>query len=104
MKRQHKHNPVPSGKNPDGDLTLIQIMQRFSSEEAAREYFEALRWPDGPVCPHCSNDEAKRIYKVTANPENLRGFAYPPQQVADRLLHDVRQQDAGERASVTAPA
>ena len=25
----------------------------FSNEEAAREHFEALRWPDGPVCPHC---------------------------------------------------
>ncbi len=25
----------------------------FSNEEAARKHFEALRWPDGPVCPHC---------------------------------------------------
>ena len=66
---KHKHNPVPSGKNPQGDLTLMQIMQRFSTEEAARGYFEKLRWPDGPVCPHCSNDEGKRIYKVTPNPE-----------------------------------
>jgi transposase-like protein len=25
----------------------------FNDEEAARKHFEALRWPDGPVCPHC---------------------------------------------------
>jgi transposase-like protein len=25
----------------------------FHDEEAARSHFEALRWPDGPVCPHC---------------------------------------------------
>lgn len=25
----------------------------FSDEEAARKHFEALRWPDGPVCPFC---------------------------------------------------
>jgi transposase-like protein len=25
----------------------------FNDEEAARTHFEALRWPDGPVCPHC---------------------------------------------------
>src|SRR5271155_3306696 len=26
----------------------------FHDEEAARAYFEAIRWPDGkPVCPHC---------------------------------------------------
>lgn len=63
-----EHNPVPSGKNPQGDLTLIQIAARFSTEEAAREYFEALRWPDGPTCPHCGNADEKRIYKVTPNP------------------------------------
>lgn len=25
----------------------------FNDEEAARKHFEALRWPDGPICPHC---------------------------------------------------
>ncbi|MBV9199969.1 MAG: IS1595 family transposase [Alphaproteobacteria bacterium] len=25
----------------------------FNDEEAARAHFEKLRWPDGPVCPHC---------------------------------------------------
>lgn len=64
-----KHNPIQSGKNVSGDLTLIQISQRFSAEEAAREYFENLRWPDGPVCPHCGNNDQKRIYKATPNPK-----------------------------------
>ncbi|HRX34845.1 MAG TPA: transposase, partial [Aestuariivirga sp.] len=60
---------LPSGKNPKGDLTLIQIAQRFSTEEAAREYFEKLRWPNGPVCAHCGNADQERIYRVTPNPE-----------------------------------
>jgi hypothetical protein len=25
----------------------------FHDEDAAREHFQALRWPHGPVCPHC---------------------------------------------------
>jgi transposase-like protein len=25
----------------------------FTDETAARVHFEKLRWPDGPVCPHC---------------------------------------------------
>jgi len=25
----------------------------FNNEDAARRHFEALRWPDGPICPHC---------------------------------------------------
>jgi transposase-like protein len=27
----------------------------FNDEEAARAHFEALRWPDGPACPHCGS-------------------------------------------------
>lgn len=25
----------------------------FTDDNAAREHLEAIRWPDGPVCPHC---------------------------------------------------
>jgi transposase-like protein len=49
------------------ELTLMSIMARFSTEEAAREYFEKIRWPNGPICPHCGNADQGRIYKVTAN-------------------------------------
>lgn len=28
---------------------------RFSDETAARAWFEAARWPNGPVCPHCGS-------------------------------------------------
>ena len=27
----------------------------FHDEEIARRHFEALRWPDGPICPHCGS-------------------------------------------------
>lgn len=26
---------------------------RFKDPDAAREYLESVRWPNGPVCPHC---------------------------------------------------
>ena len=48
-----------------GDLTLLEIMRRYSTEEAARAYFERTRWPNGPICPHCGS--AERIYPRTAN-------------------------------------
>ncbi len=25
----------------------------FTDEDAARKHFEAIRWPNGPACPHC---------------------------------------------------
>lgn len=32
---------------------LMQLAPYLTDEAAAREYFEAKRWPDGAVCPHC---------------------------------------------------
>ena len=29
------------------------IAPHFQRHEAAREWLESLRWPDGPVCSHC---------------------------------------------------
>ena len=53
----------PSGR----DLTLLSVTKRFSTEEAAIQYFEQIRWPDGRYCPHCGNADQKRIYPLTAN-------------------------------------
>ena len=25
----------------------------YHDEDAARAHLEAVRWPDGPICPHC---------------------------------------------------
>lgn len=35
----------------------------FSSEEISRQYLEKIRWPNGPVCPHCGNN--KKSYRIT---------------------------------------
>ena len=32
---------------------LIEFEQRFSTEEACRDYLVKLRWPDGFACPRC---------------------------------------------------
>jgi len=34
----------------------------FQDEEKAREYLEAMRWPDGAICPHCGAMD--RVYKI----------------------------------------
>jgi transposase-like protein len=33
----------------------------FTDVDKAREYLEAQRWPNGPVCPHCGNTDQARI-------------------------------------------
>lgn len=42
---------------------------RFKSEDAARAHLERVRWPNGPVCPHCGVvDNAHRIEGKSARP------------------------------------
>jgi transposase-like protein len=41
----------------------------YNEEEAARKHFEASRWPDGPVCPHCG---------VVGNARELQGKSTRP--------------------------
>jgi transposase-like protein len=41
----------------DYPRTLLELEKRFSSEEACREYLEALRWPRGFACPRCQARE-----------------------------------------------
>ena len=37
---------------------------RFQNEDAAFAFVEAALWPDGAVCPHCGNADARRIKKL----------------------------------------
>lgn len=41
----------------------------FQDADKAREHLEALRWPNGPVCPHCGSTRA---------PLTLEGKSYRP--------------------------
>lgn len=41
---------------------LSNLSKFFSDEDSARQLLESLRWPDGPVCPHCGGDNP---YKLT---------------------------------------
>jgi len=36
---------------------------QYRDEDAAREHLEKLRWPDGPICPHCGLEG--EAYKIT---------------------------------------
>jgi transposase-like protein len=50
----------------NGELNLFALAQHFSDEDKAREFMEKLRWPDGPVCPHCG--EINNAYRLEPKP------------------------------------
>lgn len=43
----------------------------FHDPDKAREYLEAIRWPDGPVCPHCGSTEGAYALKGKAHRPGL---------------------------------
>jgi transposase-like protein len=46
----------------DQDLNLATLLPLFADETNAREFLEAKRWPNGPVCPFC---QSTSVYKLT---------------------------------------
>jgi transposase-like protein len=46
-------------------MTEVSVA-RFRDEAAIREYLERIRWPNGPVCPHCGT--VNHAYRITNKP------------------------------------
>jgi transposase-like protein len=46
------------------ELNFHVLDERFTDQHAATAYLESIRWPDGPVCPHCGEPE-KKAYLLT---------------------------------------
>ena len=37
--------------------TLMQAVKYFADLNVAHDYFAKMRWPDGPICPHCGSKD-----------------------------------------------
>jgi transposase-like protein len=48
----------------------------FNNPNKAREALEAVRWPDGPICPHCGNHDQDRIALVEGTKRSHRPGLY----------------------------
>ena len=45
------------GRSDREGMTILDLMRRFPTEDAARNWFEQQIWPDGRYCPHCGSTE-----------------------------------------------
>ena len=43
------------GKAHRKGITLLEVADMLRDEDAAREWLEAVRWPEGPFCPYCGS-------------------------------------------------
>lgn len=53
------------------ELNLVKLAREYNDENKARELLENLRWPNGPVCPHCKNHKEKPIYKLAPKASSI---------------------------------
>ena len=51
------------------DIMLIQIIQRFDTDDKARKHVESVIWKDGVTCPHCQCKDQDKFSPIAANRE-----------------------------------
>jgi len=56
--------------NQNDGLKLTTITDRIGDEESARKLLESVRWPEGPICPHCG--EINNAGRLTARPTSKK--------------------------------
>ncbi len=67
----------------------------FHDDDTARAYLESVRWPDGPVCPHCGS---KGGWAIQTKPVTRKNGRVTP---ARQGLYKCTDKDCEEQFSVT---
>lgn len=49
------------------EINLMELAQKFSKEETARDFLESIRWPSGAACPHCGS---VTVYRLAPKPDS----------------------------------
>ena len=85
-------------------LALTDIAKVFNDEAAAYELLESIRWPNGPVCPHCGSTDAHYIEpKAGASRERTDrrlGEGKPGKSVSFRRLYRCHDRECRKQFSV----
>ena len=72
----------------DYPRTVMELEERFSTEEACRDYLIRLRWPDGFVCPRC---QAPGNWTATRGRLICRACRYQASVTAGTIFQDTRK-------------
>ena len=68
------------------EMNLVELVDRFHSEDQCRAYLEELRWPDGVECPRCGE---KSISQIKKRPQyDCNSCRYQFSVTAGTIFHD----------------
>ena len=60
------------GKAHREGISLLQVVRKFPSDEAAEAWYVSQRWPDGVTCPHCGSMNVQTGAKHKTMPYRCR--------------------------------
>jgi len=72
----------------DYPRNVIELGERFATEEACREYLARLRWPEGFVCNQCG---ATEVWKTTRGRLVCRVCRYQASVTAGTIFQDTHK-------------
>ncbi len=73
--------------NENGDLSLIELFNKFPDDKAAEAWFVERRWPDGIDCPKCSCDDIQIGTSHPDMPYRCRGCRKYFSVKTDTMMH-----------------
>ena len=50
-----------AGKGYRTGISLMELLEMFPDEQAAREWFESVRWPNGRACAKCGSVQTSAV-------------------------------------------
>jgi transposase-like protein len=68
------------------EINLVELVDRFHSEDRCRKYLEELRWPEGVECPRCGSKKISRIKE--RNQFDCDSCRYQFSVMAGTIFHD----------------
>jgi transposase-like protein len=74
--------------NEDYPRNILELEERFATEEACREYLIQLRWPEGFVCPRCG---ARAGWPASRGRLICRACRYQASVTAGTIFQDTRK-------------
>ena len=67
-------------------MNLMELMERFHTEEQCRAELEELRWPDGVHCPRCESHNIRTSYTRNTYDCGLCGYEFSV--TSGTMFHD----------------
>lgn len=68
------------------EINLINLIEKFGNDDNCRDYLEALRWPNGVICPRC---QSKAISEVRVRDKfDCNDCRYQFSVTAGTIMHD----------------